>query len=69
MRMTTRTVYVADDGREFDSDLDCRMHEKQHAIVSWLRDDPDLFWLAEDVCAQVAQSLLKKFDITERSDL
>ncbi len=68
MRSYTKTVYVADDGREFDSDLDCRMHEKQHAIVSWLRDDPDL-WLDEDVCAQVVQSLLRKFDITERSDL
>lgn len=68
MRMTTRTVYVSDDGREFDSDLDCRVHEKQHAIVSWLRDDPDL-WLDDKVCAEVVRSLLRKFDITERSDL
>lgn len=68
MRSYTKTVWVSNDGREFDNDLDCRVHEQQHAIVMWLLDDPDLC-MDERRCGEVVQSLLRKFDITERSDL
>lgn len=66
MRMTTRTVWVSDDGREFDNEQDCRVHEKQHVIVDWLRTDPELC-LDERSCEEIVRSLLKRFDITERT--
>ncbi len=66
MRMTTRTVWVSDDGREFDNDQDCRMHEKQHVIVDWLRTDPELCLSVADY-EEIVSSLLRKFDITERT--
>lgn len=66
MRMTTRTVWVSDDGREFDNDQDCRAHEQQYAIVSWLNEDPEML-LDERSCEEIVRSLLKRFDITERT--
>jgi hypothetical protein len=68
MRSYTKTVYVADDGRTFDSDLDCRMHEQQLDLVRHLRDDPDVC-LAVAQCEDAIRSLLKKYDITLRKEI
>ena len=68
MRVYTKTIYVSDDGREFDNDLDCRVHEKQYEIVNWLSTDLEQC-LNERSCDKIVRSLLKKFDITPREDL
>lgn len=62
----TKTVWVADDGKEFDSDQECREHEQTGGIVSWLISDEDIVQLPLVDLQDIVKSLLRKYDITER---
>lgn len=63
MRVETRPVYIADNGREFDDEKTCVEYEIEHSITEYLMNHSNIDW--RDTCAQeVVSALREKYDIT-----
>lgn len=62
MKEVTKTVYVSDDGTEFEYPADCARYEERKRISEVLFRHPDLEWFSDSPCTEdVAGVLLDNF--------
>lgn len=64
--MTSKTVYIAHDGNQFDNSEDCRKHEvfeeRVESFSVWLNDHPDLTFTRSSA-NEIARAILKDYDL------
>ena len=61
-RSETRTVWITEDGQEWDSKDAASAHEAEQQIVAWL-DAGDIYWRDTDA-SEVVKRLLEGYKVT-----
>lgn len=68
MKTITKTVHIADDGREFDSKEACLRHETVEIVNAFATSNTQLAWVDEKIVRQVIGVLLSGYTITPIAD-
>lgn len=59
------TKYQTDDGKVFDTETECQLHEQRNEIVDYVADDSDIY-IAREHVETVIKIILRHYNITSK---